>query len=598
VHTHYIGVVVDSMGEQRSDSMHSPAPVGWPLVERRQRSTDPPDGVERRRRDETGPLSRDTPTIHATTLWPFRLAAYIAAVARAASENSLDSWKVWVCTAIIGAYTGAVCLRPIPYRNDGGVRVRIGIELVIVTAVVLVTAAWDSPFTLCLIPSGMLAAFAAGSTFSFQICGAAVTVISVQHIERAQVVGGIRDSLLWAGLLGLVGFTSGLTHRAAVDSARQQQLTLDRVNRLAEANSLLFSLTRVAQTLPATLDLDDVLDTTVGRVRSLVDHDSSCVYLYNAVDDEFEAIRSHGSGTFPPFPQTSLPVGLATARHAPKAIRLDRLASGGGVTESGQSGIYAALRARGELIGMLAIESDRPDAFGAQQAEIVHGLAEPLGIAIDNARMFRQIRTLAADEERSRIARDLHDRVGSSLALIGFEVDRASTVAAQGEAVEPVLGELRDHVRSVVVEVRDALSDLRAEVTDERDLVAVAEDFIRRFRDRTGVDVHLDAEITGRLPLPHERELWHILRESMVNVERHSQASAARVVVRENDEAALLIVDDNGIGYDGSMVRADSYGIVGMRERASHIGAAFSVLGKPEGGTEVRVSVALEEVDG
>ena len=72
------------------------------------------------------------------------------------------------------------------------------------------------------------------------------------------------------------------------------------------------------------------------------------------------------------------------------------------------------------LVGLVAVEFNASGGFREHQSEVVHGLSEPFGIAIDNARMFRGIRTLAADEERSRIARDLHDHIGSSLALIGF----------------------------------------------------------------------------------------------------------------------------------------------------------------------------------
>ena len=120
---------------------------------------------------------------------------------------------------------------------------------------------------------------------------------------------------------------------------------------------------------------------------------------------------------------------------------------------------------------MIAVESERPAAFGQQQAEVVHGLTEPFGIAIDNARMFLRIGTLAADEERKRIARDLHDHVGSSLAMIGFEVDRAISLAANDDDdVEPVLRELRQQVSAVVTDVRDTLYDLRTDVSDAHDL--------------------------------------------------------------------------------------------------------------------------------
>ena len=565
------------------------AAVGWPLVERRQ-DDDSPNVTERRR----GRGSDQTALLNATPLWPFRLAALAGAVLRAATEIELDSWRLWVCTAIVGAYTTVMCLRPIPYNNDQRTRNRILAEQAIFTAVVLVSGAWASPFVLCLIPTGMLAAFAAGGWFSAQLAAASVVAVTVQHIPSTGVVRGLQDAGLWAGLLLLVAFTSGLAHRAALDGVRQQQLVLDRVTTLSEANSLLFALTRVAQTLPASLDLDEVLDSTVGRVRAMIGFDTLAVYLYNDPQRSFVPIRTSGSQPVEEVRSEALTNGLMLALSAPKTIRIESLIDGKGIVDDSKSGMYAALRARGSLVGLIAIESATAHAFTAQHAEIVHGLAEPFGIAIDNALLFRKIRTLAADEERSRIARDLHDRVGSSLAMIGFEADRALSIATNGEPVVPVLGELREQIRAVVVEVRDTLYDLRAEVSKDRDLAYIAGDFLRRFEQRTGIKATFDPKVEGRVSLPHERELWQILREAMVNVERHSKAKNIAVIVREGPRFALLRITDDGIGYGNAPSRPDSYGIIGMRERATQIGASFSVTAPPGGGTEVRVYLESE----
>jgi signal transduction histidine kinase len=567
--------------------------VSWPLVERRQRADSPPGGVDRRgsRRD-----LGEVPSLSATPLWPFRIGALAGAAVRVFTESGLelDSWRLWICTAVITVYTTIVSLRPIAYRDDQTVRTRILAEQALITIIALVSGAWSSPFVLCLIPTGMLAAFAAGAWFSMWLATISAVAITVQHVPEAGVRAGLQDAALWAGLLSLVAFTSGLAHRAAVDSMRQQEEAFDRVNRLAEANSLLFALTRVAQTLPASLDLDDVLNSTVGRVRSMIDYEALVVYLFNEADQTFDPIRTYGAPSTSAVAAADLANGLVEALAAPKTVRVDNLAPGAGVDPASRSGLYAALRARGALVGLIAIEAHRPHAFGPQHAEVIHGLAEPFGIAMDNARLFRQIRTLAADEERARIARDLHDRVGSSLALIGFSVDRASSVASSGDAVEPVLAELRDHVRSVVVDVRDTLYDLRAEITQEHDLARTTSDFLKRFQERTGITTKFSVTIEGRIPVPHERELWQILRESMVNVERHSQATDVTIELRETPEFALLRITDNGVGMGNAPSRPDSYGIIGMRERATNIGATFSVNETGEGGTEVRVYLPAE----
>ena len=568
--------------------------LSWPLVERRRLHAAPPGGVERRA--STRPAApAPIPNLTAAPLWPFRLAALAGALARSRADYSWDNWKLIVASVVVSVNAIVTCIRPVPYRDDTKVRIRIIGEQAMHLIVVLATGAWASPFALCLIPSGMLAGFAAGGFFSAELGVAAIAAVTAKHINEIGARDGLTAGLLWSGLLGLVAFTSGLTHRAGLEAARQQQLALDRVSRLAEANSLLFSLQRVAQTLPASLDLDDVLDSTVQRMQAMVRHDALSVFLVNATDRAVEPIRALGFTPPPSFQLDRLPEGLRAAMDSPRTVRIDDRSFRGGVSASARSGLYAALRARGALVGLIAVEADQPDSFGQQQAEIVHGLTEPFGIAIDNARMFGRIRTLAADEERSRIARDLHDHIGSSLAMIGYEVDRARSIAADGGEIIPVLEDLRTQITAVVSDVRDTLFDLRTEVTDTYDLASIVRDFLTRVQQRTGIVTDHEVRIAGRLPLMQERELWQIAREAITNVERHSQAKNLTVTVNETTTSASISVRDDGVGLGVHTSRADSYGMIGMRERAARIGAELSIRPSVRGGTEIQVHLRSDD---
>ncbi|MFM2078869.1 MAG: hypothetical protein RJA49_2759 [Actinomycetota bacterium] len=535
----------------------------------------------------------DNPTLHAAPLWPFRIAALAGALVRAVPDISHGDVGLTIITALAIVYTGAACYWPSPYRNDANVRRRIVVEQILNTAAVLLSGAWSSPFVLFFVPTGMLAGFAAGAMYSAYVAAIAVVVTTVQYVGNVGVRTGLQDGALWAGLLGLVAFTSGLAHRAAADAARQQQQAMDRVSRLAEANSLLFALQRVAQTLPASLDLEEVLDSTVGRLRSMVEHDALVVYLLDASTQRMVPSRTSGISKARPYALSQLPKGLQTAMDSPKTVRIDELQPGQGVSAESRSGLYAALRTRGSLVGMIAVEAERPAAFGQQQAEVVHGLTEPFGIAIDNARMFLRIGTLAADEERKRIARDLHDHVGSSLALIGFEVDRAISLAANhDDDVEPVLRELRQQVSAVVTDVRDTLYDLRTDVSDAHDLSDTVKSFLVRVQQRSGITTTADMQLGARLPLVMERELWQIVREAIVNAERHSKATHLVVTGRRAGEAVTLAVRDDGVGLEATSPRTDSYGLMGMRERASRLDADLSLRTLDIGGTEMRIELS------
>jgi signal transduction histidine kinase len=243
-------------------------------------------------------------------------------------------------------------------------------------------------------------------------------------------------------------------------------------------------------------------------------------------------------------------------------------------------------------VGLVALEHRQRDHFRLRDQELLDGFVEPAALAIDNARWFARLRTVGADEERTRIARDLHDRIGQSLAYLAFELDRIVKADAKGSPVTKELGQLRNDVRGVVGEVRDTLYDLRTDVTDSQDVGAILQGFLDRVRTRSDLEVKLQASSTGRLPLLQERELWRIAQEAITNVERHARASKVTVTWQCDGHHGLLLVVDDGIGFpEGRAGRLDSYGILGMRERAASIGASLDVSGVAGAGTTVRCEI-------
>jgi signal transduction histidine kinase len=257
--------------------------------------------------------------------------------------------------------------------------------------------------------------------------------------------------------------------------------------------------------------------------------------------------------------------------------------------------VYAPLLARDQLIGLIAGEIHRSDWAQDPEAallgpidEVASQLAGPAAVAIDNARWFGRIRSVAADDERVRIARDLHDRIGQSLALLGFEVDRI-TRTTNDPAIRSELSTLRSQVTDATQEVREALYDLRTDVSAETNIHEVLQTFLERVAQRSGIETELRSEGGGALPLRVSRELWHIAQEAIVNAERHAQCSHLSVRWRVDGPAAELDITDNGVGFAPGSGRADSYGLRGLRERAAGIGARVDVRSEIGNGTTVTV---------
>jgi signal transduction histidine kinase len=566
--------------------------IAWPLVERRRPRNPTRSGPERRNADGghagTARLSQSA----APPLAPFRWVAIGVGLVVAWPDFGTTSFRLLFGAIVLIVYAAYRTWRPIPYTDDRSTAPALLFEFALATAVVLLTGAWSSPFTFSLLPAAMLAGFSRGSVFAARLTVVCAVIVSAQHllIDATSVSDGVRDCAAWLAVTSFVAVTSGVARQVSRESARQQSLALDRLGRLAEANALLFSLHRVAQTLPASLDLDEVLDSSITRLRDLVEFDSVTVLLYEESDGSWVPVRRKGNRDQPTLDAETLPVALQQALLARGTVHEPDLTKSGGpgLAPRAASGLYCSLRSRGAQIGLIAVESDVPNRYGAKDLELLNGLVEPLGVAIDNARWFSRLRSIGADEERSRIARDLHDQIGQSLAYLGFELDRAVRVTKRSK-FQPVLIDLRDQVRTVVKEVRETLYDLRTDVSDVQDVGTTMQVFCDRVKDRSGLDIKVDRHETGRLPLLQERELWRIAKEAVMNAERHAKASTLTITWQCDGKHAELTVADDGIGFDRRRGRDDSYGMVGMRERATTIGATLEIRSARGAGTTVRV---------
>ncbi len=497
-----------------------------------------------------------------------------------------------VAWALLLVVIGALRLRW-PVRFDGSVRtvLEIAAEAAVPILATLTTGYWTSPLVPALTVPVAVTGFGLGLLASFRTAVLASTIVTGTSLIVDPINHSAQLSLEWSAVLVLMALIAGHARHLTGEVDNQRTAALDRVERLTDANALLYSLHRVAQTLPASLDLGEVLDTTVSRLRGLFDFDAVTLLLFDETDAAWHVLRADGLQLALRLGPTDLPPSLKRAIAENSLVEVRDLSgpAGPGLSPRARSGMYTVMLARGSLIGLLALESDKAAAFAGRDVELLNGFVEPAALAIDNARWFSRLRTVGADEERTRIARDLHDRIGQSLAYLGFELDRIISRDCAGEPVTGMLADLRDNVRTVIGEVRETLYDLRTDVSDSSDLVDTLDRFTERFRVRSGLELRLQSEYSCRLPILQERELWRIAQEALVNVERHADATSVSVRWRSDGSSALLEIADDGRGFlAGSSGRVDSYGILGMRERAASIGATLDIESEPAKGTVVR----------
>lgn len=535
------------------------------------------------------PLDRLTP--FSPVITAMRLATTAISLLLASSSLLSGSTTTILATAAVVAYATVRSFRPLRYTGDLLSLVAVLGEVALHIAIVLPTGGWDSPFVFSVITAIVLAGFARGFGFGIRVALVTGVAISLPGLLAPDAtVETLRVAGTWTSMLLVVSIVAGYGRRISGEADRERDLALDRLGRLADANALLYSLHRVAQTLPASLDMSDVLDSTVTRLRGLIDFDTLVILLFDDTDGHWAVIRKEGCDLGSRLAATNLPVGLRRSITEGGVISIPELgkADTQGFDGRSGSGLYATLSARGSIMGLIALEHREPNRFDHRAGGLLSGFVPPLSLALDNARWFARLRTVGADEERTRIARDLHDRIGQSLAYLAFELDRIVGKSQSGDGLGDSLERLRDDVRGVIREVRDTLYDLRTDVSDDQSLTDILHQYADRVSDRTALEFQIDADTDHRLPILQEREMWRIAQEAITNIERHADAHRVRVTWRcDGDRAAIRITDD-GVGFEaGRAGRLDSYGMLGMRERASSIGAALDVRSIPGQGTSI-----------
>ena len=463
------------------------------------------------------------------------------------------------------------------------------LDLLIAVGSIAFTDTWSSPYLLMPIPLVLLASYGWGYR---EGCFAAL--FTAGTILMADAVGGASQDALRTGLLVSVvvvaaAVVGGYTRQLWLEAEERERETADEVSRMTLANDLFHALHDVVRTLPDSLDLAEVVASARDTLREVFAPDVLVVLLADETSASWRTQLAEGATVAEHLETAELPSRIREALDKPGVVRVEKTATQTELWngEFASSAMIVALRTPDRVVGLVAVEHRAPERITTPDAELFSRIASSLALAVDNARWFGRLRTLGAEAERARIARDLHDRTAQSLAYIGFELDRLSNRYS-----DPALPELHRVVREVVVELRETLYQLRTTVTDDEGLVPLAEPYLRRWSDRTGVTSTFEAICPDRrLPRQVEQELWRIFQEALTNVERHADASSVHVTWDCSDGHARLVVQDDGAGMDSARPAPERYGLVGIRERADAIGARVHFDSDLGNGTTVLIEM-------
>ncbi|HEX2204682.1 MAG TPA: ATP-binding protein [Longimicrobium sp.] len=202
----------------------------------------------------------------------------------------------------------------------------------------------------------------------------------------------------------------------------------------------------------------------------------------------------------------------------------------------------------------------------------------------------------AAEEERKRIARELHDETAQMLAALLIRI-RVVRGARDPGAVDALLEDMRREVGQALEGIRRFARGLRPPALDELGLVPALESHLRQLEEIAGLRITLDAAPLGdALPPEAELALYRIVQEALSNVVRHAHATRADVRIEAEDGRAVVTVEDDGHGFEPGRVMSregGGLGLFGMNERAAYLGGRVEVTSAPGAGTRVRAEIPL-----
>ncbi len=212
----------------------------------------------------------------------------------------------------------------------------------------------------------------------------------------------------------------------------------------------------------------------------------------------------------------------------------------------------------------------------------------------ENLRLYARQITHAHEEERKRIARELHDDSIQALSILSRRVDELISAQSRWSKIIKPLEEVRAEIDNVLARIRLFAQDLRPPTLDYLGLIPAVRELLTQVGQQTGIQADLRIEGEGRHFMPEDELLiYRIIQEALRNVWRHASAKQVHVAIRFNARSATVDVTDDGkgfvIGEDLRFVQAGKIGLAGMQERADLLGGTLSIQSKPGQGTTVNL---------
>lgn len=408
------------------------------------------------------------------------------------------------------------------------------------------------------------------------------------------------EALLTAdeNMAGVEGFVADITERILAQQLLEQRV-VDRTRKLS-------ALYRVMTLAAEQSDLKMLLQEALSWVLTAVHGDAGAIHL---LDNRREALHLAG--------QEALPTQLAQQlAHLPpdKGLAAEILATNVPFTSANiqaessltqlvrdQFHTYAGLRidVRGHALGILSIFRHSQRSFSEGDMALLDSIADQIGSAIENAQLRRENERLLVLDERTRLARELHDAVTQSLYSLTLfaEVNQRYARAGDMENVAAYTQRIGETAEKSLKEMRLLLHNLRPSVLQNAGLISALQQRLDAVEKRAGITTKLLADDEIVLPPHVEESLFHIAEEALNNSLKHASATAVTVQISQTGSLVTLLIRDNGCGFDvNSLDDSGGMGLYNMRERAKLLGGEMQISAQAQKGVTITVKLNLDNL--
>ncbi|MFW6070520.1 MAG: ATP-binding protein [bacterium] len=450
---------------------------------------------------------------------------------------------------------------------------------------------------------------------------------------------------------------SSLVYLTSDRQARLSQAVEQRTAQLSQANELLAeayglleqrveertrelrSLLNIGRSLTSTLELQPLVAQILEQLSTVVENTAAAVLMYDAEKEEMSVLTQHSRAEPLSLPEHwpvrpgSLDDVIIDGRQPLIIDDVQGPSAHAALWRAGAAELVGAqensmrcwmgvpLLLKEQVVGLLMFGHRQPGYYTAHHADVALALGAQAAVAIENARLYEQARSLAALQERQRLARELHDSVSQALYGIALGartahtlLDRADLTAEQRATLASPVEYVLSLAEAALTEMRALIFELRPETLAVEGVLAALARRAESLQARHGlqVDTHFDGE--PDVPLATKEALYRVAQEALHNVVKHAAASRVSLSLYAAQGELLLLVEDDGCGFeDGSSAAGQGdnsgdsngagtengrsfpghLGLRSMHERAQGIGATFSVRSEPGRGTRVELRLPL-----